>query len=129
LDPTFAGGYISLAELYRSLNDNRQSAAVYARAVKALPERADVRYGYALALIRQQQLGAAIKQLQQARRLAPDNQQYALTLSLALQQSGQIQAAFANLQAIDAGANVDLLSTRLNLALQSGEYAAALADA
>lgn len=129
LDSTFVGGYISLAELYRSLNDNTQSAAVYARAVKALPERADVHYGYALALVRQQQLGPAIKQLQRARRLAPEDRQYALTLSLALQQSGQMQAAFANLQTIDAGDNVDLLSTRLNLALQLGHYATALADA
>lgn len=128
LDPGFAGARMNLAELYRLSGDNGKSRAAYAEAISVAPANAQLRYGYALALVRDKAIDAAIGELRSAIRLDPANARYVTTLAIALDSVGKTDEALDELhRAIVAdGRNPELLGTAIQYGLKLGRYAQTL---
>lgn len=135
LDSTLAGPHINLAELYRATGQNDKSERAYAEAIAISPDHADLRYGHALALIREKAMAEAIRELNEAIRLDPGNARYKTTLAIALDSLGRTEDAFDLLARAVAGGELDanLLGTALNYGLklrrfpETLKYAEALA--
>ncbi|MDX0953098.1 tetratricopeptide repeat protein [Sinorhizobium medicae] len=126
LDPTLSGAHINLAEFYRASGDNERSEQTYAEAVAANPDRADLRYGHGLSLVRLKAMPDAIEELTAALRLDPANSRYRTTAAIALDSVGRTDDAFALFGPTTAGgATVDatLLGTAIQLGLKLGRYA------
>ncbi|WP_082566470.1 tetratricopeptide repeat protein [Ensifer sp. Root954] len=135
LDPTLSGSHINLAELYRAVGDNERSEHAYAEAVVANPDRADLRYGHGLSLVRQKAMADAIEELEAAVRLDPSNSRYRTTAAIALDAVGRTDDAFALfVSAVGGATDANLFATAIQLGLKLGRYeetlrfAEALAD-
>ncbi len=128
LDPTLPGARINLAELYRATGDNAKSEQTYAEAVTANPDRADLRYGHGLSLVRQKAMEDAIRELQAAVRLDPGNSRYRTTAAIALDSVGRTDDAFGLFDpALASGANdANLLGTAIQFGLKLRRYAETL---
>lgn len=128
LDPTLSGPRINLAELYRAVGDNEKSEHAYAEAVAANPDRADLRYGHGLSLVRQKAMPDAIEELEAAVRLDPGNSRYRATAAIALDAVGRTDDAFALFAPAVVGGATDanLLGTAIQLGLKLGRYAETL---
>lgn len=128
LDPALPGARINLAELYRATGDNSKSEQTYAEAVAANPDRADLRYGHGLSLVRQKAMDAAVGELEAAVRLDPGNSTYRTTAAIALDSIGRTEDAFALFDpALESGANdANLLGTAVQIGLKLRRYAETL---
>lgn len=128
LDPTLSGARTNLAEFYRATGDNEKSEQAYAEAVTANPDRADLRYGHGLSLVRQKAMPDAIRELEAAMRLDPVNARYRTTAAIALDAVGRTDDAFALFDPVVANGAIDanLLGTAIQLGLKLGRYAEAL---
>lgn len=128
LDPTLSGAHINLAEFYRATGDNEKSEQAYAEAVAANPDRADLRYGHGLSLVRLKALPDAIEELTAAMRLDPANSRYRTTAAIALDSMGRTDDAFALFGPTIAGGatEANLLGTAIQLGLKLGRYAETL---
>ncbi|MCM5693009.1 tetratricopeptide repeat protein, partial [Sinorhizobium meliloti] len=128
LDPTLSGAHINLAEFYRASGDNEKSKQAYAEAIAANPDRADLRYGHGLSLVRLKALPDAIEELTAAMHLDPANSRYRTTAAIALDSVGRTDDAFALFGPTIAGGATDanLLGTAIQLGLKLGRYAETL---
>ncbi|WP_434156542.1 cytochrome c3 family protein (plasmid) [Sinorhizobium meliloti] len=128
LDPTLSGAHINLAEFYRATGDNEKSEQAYAEAIAANPDRADLRYGHGLSLVRLKALPDAIEELTAAMRLDPANSRYRTTAAIALDSMGRTNDAFALFGPTIAGGatEANLLGTAIQLGLKLGRYAETL---
>ncbi|MEK1930857.1 MAG: tetratricopeptide repeat protein [Pararhizobium sp.] len=128
LDPTLPGARINLAELYRTVGDNEKSEQTYAEAITASPDRADLRYGHALSLVRQKAMPDAIREFEEAVRLDPVSSRYRTTAAIALDSVGRTEDAFMLIDPAPAGGETDatLLRTALQFGLKLGRYAETL---
>ncbi|RVM18317.1 tetratricopeptide repeat protein [Sinorhizobium meliloti] len=128
LDPTLSGAHINLAEFYRATGDNEKSEQAYAEAIAANPDRADLRYGHGLSLVRLKALPDAIEELTAAMRLDPGNSHYRTTAAIALDSMGRTDDAFALFGPTIAGGatEANLLGTAIQLGLKLGRYAETL---
>lgn len=128
LDPGLAGARINLAELYRATGDSAKSEQTYAEAVTASPDRADLRYGHALSLVRQRAMPDAIREFEEAVRLDRTNSRYRTTAAIALDSVGQTEDAFALLDPAISGDATDanLLGTAIQIGLKLRRYAQTL---
>jgi tetratricopeptide (TPR) repeat protein len=118
LDPTLEAMRINLAEFYRATGRNDESEQTYAEAIGMAPERADLRYGHALSLVRKQALTEAITELQEAVRLDPQNSRYKTTFAVALDSAGRTEEALDKLDGWAAGADADILGLALQYSLK-----------
>ncbi|NKJ92980.1 tetratricopeptide repeat protein [Rhizobium leguminosarum bv. viciae] len=118
LDPTLEAMRINLAEFYRATGRNDRSEQTYAEAIGMAPERADLRYGHALSLVRKQALTDAIMELQEAVRLDPQNSRYKTTFAVALDSAGRTEEALDKLDGWAAGADADILGLALQYSLK-----------
>ncbi|TBF25723.1 tetratricopeptide repeat protein (plasmid) [Rhizobium leguminosarum] len=118
LDPTLEAMRINLAEFYRATGRNDLSEQTYAEAIGMAPERADLRYGHALSLVRKQALTEAITELQEAVRLDPQNSRYKTTFAVALDSAGRTEEALDKLDGWAAGADADILGLALQYSLK-----------
>jgi Tfp pilus assembly protein PilF len=128
LDPTLSGARINLAEFYRASGDNEESEQTYAEAVVANPDRADLRYGHGLSLVRLNAMPDAIEELTAAVRLDPANSRYRTTAASALDSMGRTDDAFALFGPTVVGGATDatMLGTAIQLGLRLGRYAETL---
>ncbi|MBW9115483.1 hypothetical protein JNB88_17710 [Rhizobium cauense] len=134
LDPTLSGSHVNLAEFYRVTGQNDKSVATYAQAIMVSPERADLRYGHALSLVRQKDLQGAIAELEEAVRLEPTQSRYKITLAVALDSAGKTEDALKRLgewtsvspdfDATELGLRYSLKLRRLTEALEFAEQMA-----
>ncbi len=124
LDPSLSGARINLAELYRATGDGAKSQQTYAEAVSANPDRADLRFGHGLSLVRQKAMEEAIHELEMAVRLEPGNTRYRMTAAVALDSVGHTDQAFAlfDPDQADATADANLLGTAIQMGLKLGLY-------
>ncbi|MBB3398129.1 MULTISPECIES: tetratricopeptide repeat protein [unclassified Rhizobium] len=97
LDPTLEGSRVNLAEFYRAIGRNDKSEQTYAEAISISPERADLRYGHGLSLVREKALTDAIAELEEAVRLDAGNSRYQTTLAVALDSVGRTEDALNRL--------------------------------
>ncbi|WP_410001217.1 tetratricopeptide repeat protein [Rhizobium leguminosarum] len=118
LDPTLEGMRINLAEFYRATGQNDRSEQTYAEAIGMAPERADLRYGHALSLVRKQALAEAITELAEAVRLDPQNSRYKTTLAVALDSAGRTEEALDRLDGWAAGGDADVIGLALQYSLK-----------
>ncbi len=128
LDPALPGARINLAELYRATGDNAKSEQTYAEAVTANPDRADLRYGHGLSLVRQKKMDEAIVELEVAVRLDPVNSRYRTTAAIALDSVGRAEDAFALFDPAlaDGSTDANLLGTAVQIGLKLRRYAETL---
>ena len=124
LDRSLSGAHANLAELYRATGQNEKSENTYAEAIKISPEDPLLRYGHALSLVRAKAMPEAIREFQEAIRLAPGNFGYRTTLAIALDSVGRTEDAFVMLdQAVKGGASdVNLLGTAIQFGLKLRRY-------
>ncbi|MBY5738192.1 multiheme c-type cytochrome [Rhizobium leguminosarum] len=118
LDSTLEGMRINLAEFYRATGQNDRSEQTYAEAIGMAPERADLRYGHALSLVRKQALAEAITELAEAVRLDPQNSRYKTTLAVALDSAGRTEEALDRLDGWAAGGDADVIGLALQYSLK-----------
>ncbi|TCU18616.1 tetratricopeptide repeat protein [Rhizobium laguerreae] len=118
LDPTLEAMRINLAEFYRATGQNDRSEQTYAEAIGMAPERADLRYGHALSLVRNQALAEAITELAEAVRLDPQNSRYKTTLAVALDSAGRTEEALDRLDGWAAGGDADVIGLALQYSLK-----------
>ncbi|UFS85557.1 HEAT repeat domain-containing protein (plasmid) [Rhizobium sp. T136] len=131
LDPTLEGSRVNLAEFYRATGQNDKSERTYAEATSLSPDRADLRYGHALSLVRKKAIDNAIGELEEAIRLDPQNSRYKTTLGVALDSVGRTEDALNRLDAwAAAGSHPDItgLALQYSLKLQRLEDALRLAE-
>ncbi|MBY3168756.1 cytochrome c3 family protein [Rhizobium laguerreae] len=118
LDPTLEGMRINLAEFYRATGRNDRSEQTYAEAIGMAPERADLRYGHALSLVRKQALTEAIVELEEAVRLDPQSSRYKTTFAVALDSAGRTGEALNRLDSWAAGGDADVIGLALQYNLK-----------
>ncbi|WP_179039534.1 tetratricopeptide repeat protein [Rhizobium leguminosarum] len=118
LDPTLETMHINLAEFYRATGRNDKSEQTYAEAIRMAPERADLRYGHALSLVRKQALAEAITELEEAVRLDPQNFRYKTTFAVALDSAGRTGEALDRLYGWAAGGDADVIGLALQYSLK-----------
>ncbi|MGO6744742.1 tetratricopeptide repeat protein [Rhizobium ruizarguesonis] len=118
LDPTLEAMRINLAEFYRASGQNDKSEQTYAEAIGMAPDRADLRYGHALSLVRKQALAEAITELQEAVRLDPQNSRYKTTFAVALDSAGRTEEALDKLDGWEADADTLGLALQYSLKLR-----------
>jgi predicted CXXCH cytochrome family protein len=119
LDPTLEGSRVNLAEFYRAIGQNDRSEQTYAEAISISPDRADLRYGHGLALVRKEALIDAIAELEEAVRLDAGSSRYKTTLAVALDSLGRTQEALDKLDAwAAASSDVDVTGLGLQYSLK-----------
>jgi Flp pilus assembly protein TadD len=125
--PWFAPAFVNLADLYRTLGQDKQGEEVLHAALRALPEQADVLHAYGLLLIRNQRYAEAVKRLGQAAGLRPDSARYSYAYALALQKIGNTRKASTVLIAAHDRHpnNRDILFTLAILSRDRGDVATA----
>lgn len=124
LDPVLSGARVNLAELYRATGQNEKSEQAYTDAIAIAPDRADLRYGHALSLVRRKAIPEALRELEQAVHLDPSNAGYRTTLAIALDSVGRTGDAFAMLdQAVADGAtDANLFGIAIQYGLKLRRY-------
>jgi predicted CXXCH cytochrome family protein len=124
LDSSLAGAHANLAELYRATGQQEKSESTYAEAIRISPEDPMLRYGHALSLVRANNMGAAIGELEASVRMAPGNAQYRTTLAVALDSVGRTDDAFELLgeALVNGSADANLLGVAIPYGLKLRRY-------
>jgi len=98
LDKTYIPGYVNLADLYRSQHDELRAEQILRLALKIRPDNADVHHALGLSLVRQQRTDEAVKELEVASLLAPNDERYIYVYAVALHSTLQTTRALMILQ-------------------------------
>ncbi len=89
------GSLAMLADFEFRTGDNAASLRYLQQSVEMAPKLAIARHAYGLALVRDKRYDAAIKELETAYRLAPDNARFTYVYAVALNQLGRVEEASA----------------------------------
>ena len=77
---SFIPAYTNLADLYRQMGAEEKSQSILLKALKVNGSAAVIHHALGLSLVRQKKTEQAIKSLQQASKLEPDNAQFSLVV-------------------------------------------------
>jgi Tfp pilus assembly protein PilF len=123
LDPTFAPGYVNLADVYRQQGREEDSARLLRTGIAAVPDDPALPHALGLSLVRQKQLDQAVAYLRQAAQLAPDRPRYAYVYALALQGAGDLSQALEILEQTNERHPGDrnVLAALVNLHREAGD--------
>jgi tetratricopeptide (TPR) repeat protein len=98
-DATFTPAYLNLAELYRNENMNREATAMLRQGLAAgTQDPAALHHALGLAMVRQGATAQALPELRRAAELAPEVPRYPYVLGIALNSTGQSDAAVSVLE-------------------------------
>jgi Flp pilus assembly protein TadD len=127
LDPSFVPAMVNLADLYRALRRDAEGEPLLRQAVATEPQNAVAHHALGLLLLRRQQLDAAITELREAARLAPNNARHAYVYAIALHAAGQSAEALRVLRYDQQmhPADVDVLIALVTISRDTGDLAAA----
>jgi tetratricopeptide (TPR) repeat protein len=98
LEDVFVPAYINLADLYRAQGDDSVADSLLKNAIEIAPKNADANYALGLLKIRQKKNSEAIKLLQRAAEFDKSNAHYVYVYAIALDSTGQMDAAIEALQ-------------------------------
>ena len=123
LDPTFAPGYVNLADLYRQQQREEEGERILRMGIDAVTEDADLQHALGLLLVRQQRLDDALPYLREAAEQAPAVSRYAYVYALALQGAGDTTQALSVLEAAyqRTPANRDILVALVTVNRDQGD--------
>jgi tetratricopeptide (TPR) repeat protein len=99
LDPSFVPATVDLADLYRSLDRDRDGERLLDDAIGRAPNDASLRYALGLLLVRAKRGGQALDSLAAAAHLDPGNARYAYVYAIALHDGDQLHLAISTLEA------------------------------
>ncbi|WP_170921126.1 cytochrome c3 family protein [Enhydrobacter aerosaccus] len=128
VDPTFVPAYAQLADLYRRRRDEARAEAILRQALARNPRSGLAHFELGLSLVRQHQLPAAMRELQQAADLEPDAARFGYVYAVALQQAGREAEAVQRLDDVLARHpyDVEALSAQAIWAIRRGDTRTAL---
>jgi len=128
LDARFVGGYVNLADAYRSLGREAESEKTLRRGLALLPRAADLHHALGLLLVRKRDSAAALKELALAVKLAPDNARYGYVHAIGLHSAGRRGEALSLLRTVDARQPYDpeILSALVSMSREAGNAKDAL---
>jgi predicted CXXCH cytochrome family protein len=86
---------LNYADFHRSNGDDAAAEPVLMRAITLYPDAAAARYALGLLRVRQQRLPDAVRELEKAVHLSPDDSRYAYVYAVSLYTTGQKGAALA----------------------------------
>jgi tetratricopeptide (TPR) repeat protein len=131
LDPHFAGAYANLADLYRQQSRELDAEEVLYRGLAVLPRAPELHHALGLLLVRKSDRAAAIDELREAVKLAPDNSRYAYVYAIGLHGAGRRDEALVVLREFDARHpyNLEILDALISMNREAGDAKAALAYA
>jgi Tfp pilus assembly protein PilF len=95
IDPRCGAAYLGLAEVYRAEGNDAKALETYQKGLKKLPKDASLWFALGMCHSRQKQWEPALKELQTAARLDPENHRYATTLGFALARAGRYSESIA----------------------------------
>ena len=98
VEPYFDAGYINLADVYRALQQPLKVEKTLVKGMNNIKNSGALNYVYGLFLVRQKNLAKAVTFFEQAMLLSPNNSQYAYTLVLAMDGTGQSEQAMNKLK-------------------------------
>ncbi|MBL8527108.1 MAG: tetratricopeptide repeat protein, partial [Burkholderiales bacterium] len=93
IDPRSVEARVTLADLHRAWGADGEAEAVLRKGVALEPRAAPLHHALGLALVRQKQTAAAVRELGEAAKLAPANARYAYVYAVALHDTGRPQDA------------------------------------
>ncbi|HWJ73493.1 MAG TPA: tetratricopeptide repeat protein [Kaistia sp.] len=127
LEPAAAPLSVNLADLYRAEGRETDAERVLRVAITRSPDNAAPHFALGLGLIRQKRYPEAVAELERATRLEPSDAHYAYVYAVALQSTGQTEAAKAEIGMALARLPYDaeLLGFALNNALEARDAALA----
>jgi len=122
LDPKFAGAYVNLADAYRQLGQDSEGEYYLRQGLSLLPDAADLHHALGLTLIRKADHTAALSELAEAAKLAPENARYAYVYGIGLYSTGYARQALAILKAADTlhPFNMEILNALISINLEVG---------
>ena len=123
IEPRLTHNLINLADLYRSMGRDEKGEKLLTRALTTAPADADLHHALGLVLVRRKKIGAALRELQEAARLAPNNTRYGYVLSVAQDSLGQREQALKSCRAVlkRHPQHVDTLFVAVRLAALTGK--------
>ncbi|MGI9291126.1 MAG: hypothetical protein ACR2QG_07600, partial [Gammaproteobacteria bacterium] len=98
LNPKFVPGYVNLSDLYREWLRESEAEQTLRNGLKRLPEQAYLHHALGLSLVRQQRLEEAILELKIAAELPDATARFAAVYVIALDSTGENDAAREYLQ-------------------------------
>lgn len=127
LDATFAPAYGNLADLYRATGREPEAEAILQQGLRVRPDDGALSHALGLLRVRQKRPAEALRYLERAVTLSPDNARYAYVLAVALHDTGKLEEARAALtQALALFPyDRDLLQAALTYAREAGDDEAA----
>lgn len=93
LDPGFVMAYINLADLFRVTHRDSEGLTVLQRGLTRLPDAADLHHSLGLLQVRLKNTDEALKSLQRAVKLAPNQPRFSYVYAMALSSVGRGQDA------------------------------------
>jgi tetratricopeptide (TPR) repeat protein len=93
IDPRAVEACVNLADLHRQRGGDPEAEAVLRQGIALDPRAAPLHHALGLALIRQKQTAAGVRELREAAKLAPENAGYAYVYAVALNDTGRPQDA------------------------------------
>ncbi len=123
LDPQWVPLYVNLADLYRVEGREAEAAELLRQAIVVAPGAAAPRLALGLSLVRRKNYSEALQQLARAAAVAPEEPHYAYVYAVALQSTGDTQAArrVVNDALARHGNDPQLLDWALRDAIGSGD--------
>ncbi len=100
INPDFVPAYINLSDLYRLQQRETYAQNLLLQGIDRLPQQPMLQQMLGLSLVRQGQVSAALPYFKNAAEMAKQEVRYAITFALALEATGQPQAAIAYLDSV-----------------------------
>jgi tetratricopeptide (TPR) repeat protein len=93
LDPNWVPAYVNLADLYRQTGDDPEAEKLLQLGITRVPQAADLYHSLGLVQVRLKNRQAAMRSLQRAAELAPNEPRYSYVYAVALQDTGKTAEA------------------------------------
>jgi predicted CXXCH cytochrome family protein len=131
LDSRYVGAYVNLADSYRQQGHENDGERTLRRGLSVVPGAADLHHALGLLLVRKADKNAALTELAQAAKLAPESSHYAYVYAIALHSAGRQREAIDALRTADTRHPYDLevLSALISMHREAGDRVTALAYA